>query len=197
MSAHHDEQQEIETAKHLWRKGGKWLAVCLIAAAAGYFGHTVYRANQQNRNAEAFAQAAQAKGDAAKLASLQQSHPAAIATAEATMRAAALAFSDKKYDEAAAAYRWVLANQKAAPVQAAAAQSLAQVYLQQKKYAEALQALSTPLEAVYQPLIEETRGDIYTAQGKNKEAADAYKAALAKTPEDAPGREILEIKAAQ
>ena len=33
MSAHHDEQQELENAKHLWRRGGKWVFALLVAAA--------------------------------------------------------------------------------------------------------------------------------------------------------------------
>ena len=45
-------------------------------------------------------------------------------------------------------------------------------------------------------MIEETRGDIYSAQGKTKEAAAAYKAALEKLPEDSPARDLLEMKTA-
>lgn len=196
MSAHHDEQQDIENAKHLWRSGGKWLFAALVAAAIGYLGHVSYQSYQRSKDAEASALAAQVKGDAAKLQAIQQNYPASMGATQATMQAAAQAFDAGKYDQAAAAYRWVLDHQKAAPVQATAIQSLANVYLQQKKYDDAHKILATPVEAGYLPLIDETRGDVYAAQGKAKEAAAAYKAALDKLPEDSAAREMLDMKAA-
>ena len=42
MSSHHEELQEIENIKHLWRNGGKVIVGLLLVAALGYLGYNVY-----------------------------------------------------------------------------------------------------------------------------------------------------------
>lgn len=197
MSAHHDELQELENAKHLWNKGGKWVAAALVAAALGYLGNVIYKGQVQSSNEEAAAQAAQVKGDAVKLSQLQQAHGKSAAAAQASLESAKTLFDAGKLDEAAAAYRWVLDNQKAPLFQAAAVQNLANVLLQQKKFDDALTVLNTPVDDSFAPLIHETKGDVFVAQGKNKEALAAYEAALNLLPEKSANRELLELKMGQ
>lgn len=55
---------------------------------------------------------------------------------------------------------------KAPLVKLLAAQRLVVVQLQQKKYTEALATLATPVEADFEPLLLETKGDVYAAEGK-------------------------------
>lgn len=193
MAVHHSEQQNIETAKHLWASGGKWLAALLAAAGLGYIGYAGY----SSMSADNSRQAAQVNGDAAKLAALQQRYPRSAAAAQASLETAAALFQAGKADEAAAAYRWVLANSKATVFQAAAMQNLAAVYIQQKKYDAALSVLATPVDAAYRPLTDEAKGDVYAAQGKAKEAGEAYKAALDKLPEGSAARHSLQAKISQ
>ena len=81
--------------------------------------------------------------------------------------------------------------------QAAAMQNLAAVYIQQKKYDDALSVLATPVDAAYRPLTDEAKGDVYAAQGKAKEAGEAYKAALDKLPEGSVARHSLQAKISQ
>ena len=57
---------------------------------------------------------------------------------------------------------WVLKNQNAPLVQALAAQRLGVVLLQQKKYDAAINALNTQVEADFEPLMLETKGDVLT-----------------------------------
>lgn len=40
----------------------------------------------------------------------------------------------------------------------------------------------------------ETKGDVYVAQNKTKEAVQSYEAALNKMPQTAVGRELLQMK---
>lgn len=197
MSAHHEELQEIENVKHYWRNGGKWVVGALVAAALGYLGYVVYQGQIRSSNEESALQASQVKGDVAKLTALQQSHSKSAATAQATLATAKSLFDAGKLDEAATAYRWVLDNQKQPLFQAIAMQNLANVLLQQKKFDDALAVLNTPVDDSFTPLIQETKGDILAAQGKNKEAADAYKLALDKLPENAANRELVELKLGQ
>ena len=197
MAVHHSEQQNIETAKHLWASGGKWLAALLAAAGLGYIGYAGYSSMSADNSRQAAQAAAQVNGDAAKLAALQQRYPRSAAAAQASLETAAALFQAGKADEAAAAYRWVLANSKATVFQAAAMQNLAAVYIQQKKYDDALSVLATPVDAAYRPLTDEAKGAVYAAQGKAKEAGEAYKAALDKLPEGSAARHSLQAKISQ
>ncbi|MGN6992483.1 tetratricopeptide repeat protein, partial [Neisseria sp. P0009.S003] len=57
-----------------------------------------------------------------------------------------------------------------------------------------INALNTQVEAVFEPLMLETKGDVYVAQNKTKEAVQSYEAALSKLPQTAVGRELLQMK---
>ncbi|MBQ9601628.1 MAG: tetratricopeptide repeat protein [Neisseriaceae bacterium] len=197
MSAHHDEQQELENAKYLWNNGGKWLVVALVSIALIYWGKGIYRNYQLDKYAQAAAMATQVKGDVNKLAQLQKDFSGSAAAAQASLETAALLFEQGKTDQAIAAYQWVLNNNKTPVFQAAAVQNLANVYLQQKQYDNALKILATPIEASFQSVIEETKGDVFAAQGKTTEAKQIYQAILDKLPEQSPARELIQLKISQ
>ena len=139
------------------------------------------------------AKASQAEVNA-DLTNLQQNYPDSIAAAQATLMAAATEYDARRYDVAEGHLNWVLKNQKAPLVQALAAQRLGIVLLQQKKYDAAIAALNTKVEADFEPLLLEAKGDVYAAQNKTKEAAQSYQQALEKLPKDAIERELLQMK---
>ena len=105
----------------------------------------------------------------ADLTNLQQNYPDSIAAAQATLMAAATEYDARRYDVAEGHLNWVLKNQKAPLVQALAAQRLGIVLLQQKKYDAAIAALNTKVEADFEPLLLEAKGDVYAAQNKTKD----------------------------
>ena len=204
MAAHLEEQQELDNFKYFWKTTGKWLFALLILAALGYLGYTVYQNRKVSQNQEAAAilaeivEKAQNKAPQneinAELAKLQQSYPQSISAAQATLMAAATEFDAHRYDVAEAHLKWVLSNQQDSLIQALAAQRLGVVLLQQKKYDAALAALDTPVDAAFTPLLMETKGDVYTAQGKSQEALKNYGQALEKMPQDSVGRELVQMK---
>lgn len=204
MAAHLEEQQELDNFKYFWKTTGKWLFAVLILAALGYLGYTVYQNRKVSQNQEAAAilaeivEKAQSKAPQneinAELAKLQQSYPQSISAAQATLMAAATEFDAHRYDVAEAHLKWVLSNQQDSLIQALAAQRLGVVLLQQKKYDAALAALDTPVDAAFTPLLMETKGDVYAAQGKNQEALKNYGQALEKMPQDSVGRELVQMK---
>ncbi len=204
MAAHLEEQQELDDFKYFWKNWGRWLFALLIAAALGYLGYIIYKDHKISQNREAaevlaqMVDKAQSKADSkqinADLLKLQQDYPDTVPAAQATMMVAATEFDAGRYDTAAGHLNWVLSNQKAPLIQALAAQRLAVVLLQQKKYDAAIAALSTKVEADFEPLLLETKGDVYAAQNKAKEAAQSYQQALEKLPKDAIERELLQMK---
>lgn len=204
MAAHLEEQQELDDFKYFWKNWGRWLFVLLIAAALGYLGYIIYKDHKISQNREAaevlaqMVDKAQSKADSkqinADLLKLQQDYPDTVPAAQATMMVAATEFDAGRYDTAAGHLNWVLSNQKAPLIQALAAQRLAVVLLQQKKYDAAIAALNTKVEADFEPLLLEAKGDVYAAQNKTKEAAQSYQQALEKLPKDAIERELLQMK---
>ena len=204
MAAHLEEQQELDNFKYFWKSTGRWLFALLIAAALGYLGYTMYKSHKASQSQEAAevlakivdkmqAKASQAEVNA-DLTNLQQNYPASMAAAQATLMAAATEYAARRYDVAEGHLNWVLKNQKAPLVQALAAQRLGIVLLQQKKYDAAIAALNTKVEADFEPLLLEAKGDVYAAQNKTKEAAQSYQQALEKLPKDAIERELLQMK---
>ena len=200
MAAHLEEQQELDNFKYFWKSTGRWLFALLIAAALGYLGYTMYKSHKASQSQEAAevlakivdkmqAKASQAEVNA-DLTNLQQNYPDSIAAAQATLMAAATEYDARRYDVAEGHLNWVLKNQKAPLVQALAAQRLGIVLLQQKKYDAAIAALNTKVEADFEPLLLEAKGDVYAAQNKTKEAAQSYQQALEKLPKDAACRNL-------
>lgn len=194
MSAHHDEQQELENAKHLWKNGGKWLFAVLVIIALGYLGHTFYSNHLASQHNKASLQASQIGSSNEKLTTMQSQYPNSPATTQASLIFAANLFNQGKYDETISIYRWILEHNQVDVFQAAAVQNLANVYLQQQKYDDALAVLNTPVASTFQSTIEETKGDVYAAQSKNQEALTAYQAALDKLPEEHVNRELIQAK---
>ena len=204
MAAHLEEQQELDDFKYFWKNWGRWLFALLIAAALGYLGYIIYKDHKISQNREAaevlaqMVDKAQSKADSkqinADLLKLQQDYPDTVPAAQATMMVAATEFDAGRYDTAAGHLNWVLSNQKAPLIQVLAAQRLAVVLLQQKKYDAAIAALNTKVEADFEPLLLEAKGDVYAAQNKTKEAAQSYQQALEKLPKDAIERELLQMK---
>lgn len=207
MAGHIQDQEELENFKYFWKSWGRWLFAVLLVASLGYLGYIVYQNHQVDKDREAasilenIVEKAQSSPDSAIVAedlkTLQQEYTGSIATAQATLMAAAVEFDRERYDVAAGHLNWVLANQKAPLIQALAAQRLAVVQLQQKKYDEALAAVSLSVKPEFESLLLETKGDIYTAQGKGKEALEVYELALGKMSKDDPGLDLLQLKIQQ
>ena len=198
------DQEEIENFKHFWRKYGRWAFYVLLLAAAGYLGWVLYQGHQREQNDKASVvfetsiNQSRAHNEAAAkqaLLTLQQDFGNTLPAAQATLLMAGTDFDAAKYDDAAKHLQWVQKRQKDELLQAITAQRLAVVYLQQQKYDDALKALDAKVSDDLKPVLLETRGDVLVAQGKPKEAAAAYAAALKLLPEDVPQRELLQMKA--
>ena len=147
MSAHHDEQQELENAKHLWRRGGKWVFALLVAAALAYLGNSMYQSHLRGKNEEAATEGMKVQGDYAKLTELQNRFKDSPAAAQSSLQTALALFNAGKLDEAAKAYQWVLDTQKEPVLQVSAAQNLANVLVDaQGKKQEAAAAYKAALD---------------------------------------------------
>ena len=205
MAAHLDDQQELENFKYFWHSKGRWLFAVLLLASLVYLGWVLYQGHIETKNEEAAtalaglvekAKTSQDKQSLqADLSILQQNYPESISSAQATMMVAAGLYDEGQYEAAEKQLNWVLQNKQMPIVRELTSQRLATVQLQQKKYDAALATLKMPVDAAFEALILETQGDVLYAQGKNKEALAVYEQALAKTVQDAPGLQLLQLKA--
>jgi len=98
---------------------------------------------------------------------------------------------------------WAAENAKDPGLRELARLRLATVMLDEKAYDEAMKQLAAEPAASFAPRFAELRGDIFAAQGKNAEAANAYETALAKfevlakddeTRQRAGYKEVLQAK---
>ncbi|WP_037587524.1 YfgM family protein [Stenoxybacter acetivorans] len=197
------DQEEIENFKHFWKNYGRWIFGVLLLAAAAYLGWVIYQGHLREQNekagdlADTFATQLQAGNDASAkkaLLSLQQDYGNTLPAAQSTLIMAAAAFETAKYDEAIGHLQWVAGKQKNDLFRTITAQRLAVVYLQQQKYNEALSALNVTVDKDFQPILLETKGDVFQAQQKNKEAIDAYTEASKLLIENSPQRALLQLK---
>lgn len=198
------DQEELENAKRAWQQWGRWLFLLVFAVSAVYFGNSYW---QQRKTAHAENAAEilnmqylpkHAAGDRAgaltALQTLQNGYAGTAAAAQATLTTAHTAFSEKNYGEAEKHLVWLNAQKNPPLIRALAAERLAVVYLQQKKYDDALAALNIKTEPELTARLEETKGDIYLAQGKKDEAGKAFQAALDSLPQNSAAREFIEAK---
>lgn len=198
------EQEELENAKRAWKAWGRWVFAALFVAALIYLGNIAWQNHVAAQNAKATdlleneflpKAAANNQADALKaLQNLQQDYPKTVAAAQATLAAASTAYGQARYDEAAGHLTWLLANQKTPVIRALTIERLATVYLQQKKYDDALKVLGEKTEPEFTARLEALKGDVYLAQGKDEEARAAFAAALKQLSEDDPARELIEAK---
>lgn len=207
MASHIEEQEELENFKYFWKSWGRWIFAVLLISALAYFGWKVYQGHIESRQQDAAAvleqlvQKAQGGKDVSALngdlKNLQENYPDSTAAAQASMMVAAAEFDRKQYATASAHLKWVLDHQQEPFIRALAISRLAVVHLQQNQYTEALNVLNTPVDSAFEPMILETKGDVFAAQGKNTEAVAAYEQALGKLPKDSPDGELLKLKAEQ
>lgn len=203
MAVHLQDEQEIDNFKYFWQRYGRWLFALLVILALVYLGWVLYQSHLRDQNAKAadvfetFITQSKAGNETSSkkiLMKLQTDYGHSLPAAQATLMMAGTAFDEGKYDEAAKHLKWVAARQSGDYLQAITAQRLATVYLQQKKYDLALKTLNVSVANAFKPALLDTKGDVLQAQNKNKEAVVAYQAALKLLPEDAPQRELLQMK---
>jgi predicted negative regulator of RcsB-dependent stress response len=83
-----------------------------------------------------------------------------------------------EYEPAIAALRWVIAHSQDPDLKNIASVRLARVLASTGQYDEALSLASQTYAASYESVLEEIKGDIYSAQNKVEDARKAYERAI-------------------
>lgn len=210
MESYKTDDEQIEELKRWWRENGKSTVLGILLALGGFFGWQAWQDNQETK-AELASNLfqglldadARAADDASALekantfaSRIKLEYPKTSYAHFAAMHKAKYAASAGKWQEAESELRWVLDN-KPDPLLAVQAKiNLAKTQLAREQYDAALSTLTIAEPKAYEALVEETRGDIYLAQGNKTKALSHYELANAAREALATGtpNQMLDIK---
>ena len=199
----YNEDEQVEAIKRWWAKYGTSLILGVILGLGLMYGVQYWRQHQAKINTEAsidYQQMITAIAlnnndaiikDANKLI---KDMPKSTYATVATLVLAKQAVENKDLNGAATHLQWVLDNGKQAAFKQVARLRLARILLEEKQLNKAMSSLSQVDDKAYSPAINEVKGDILAAQGKQQQAREAYQTALKAIPAQSPIRSILLMK---
>ncbi|MBU0654735.1 MAG: tetratricopeptide repeat protein [Gammaproteobacteria bacterium] len=186
MTDYKTDDEKVEELKAWWKENGTSVIAGVALAIAGLFGWEYWKDYKAATAAEAsalyakVADAAEASPEQAMadVQALQAGYASTPYAATASLKAAQQFAEKGEYDKAATTLRWVVDNSKQEEYKLLASLRLARVLLASGKPEEAAKLTGQTYPAAYQSLLEELKGDIYTAQNKPAEARAAYDKAI-------------------
>ena len=182
-----EEQEQLAQLKAWWKDYSGLLLAVAIAAVLVFAGWRGWQWYQNSQTAQAGVQyetllkAAQA-GDVKALkdasGALLENYPRTLYASMGAFAAARVFFDTGDLKNTKAQLEWVVAKSSSQEFRDTASLRLAAVLLDEKAYAEALQALEGKHGEGFESQYAALRGDILLASGKRAEAGSAYRAAL-------------------
>jgi predicted negative regulator of RcsB-dependent stress response len=181
-----DQQERLDQVKQFWKQHGNLITWTLVAVLGAYAAWTGYLYWQQKSSQGATGlydeldkavsernvdRVRQAFGD------LKAQYAGTTAAEQGALLAAKVQADEGKVDESRAALQWLVDHGKNEGLVAVARLRLAGLQLDAKQFDEALKTLSSKVPDEYAALVADRRGDVFLAQGKNKEAIEAFQAA--------------------
>ncbi|MCC5791816.1 MAG: tetratricopeptide repeat protein [Legionellaceae bacterium] len=203
MSVYMTEEEQIESIKQWWKKYGNYITatlsvILLLIAGARYWNWhqdkvktqasiayehmMISYTNQKAKETQAYANEL-----------LKQYGRTTYADAARLLLAKQLV-EKKQYQQARDYLNTVVQSSTMPAFQQIARTRLARLLLVNQQYQEAIDTLSTVPDTAYLPLINELKGDIYTAMGESDKALSFYAHAIKEAREQNMGNLFLEMK---
>lgn len=198
-----EEQEQLEDLKAWWRQNGKWViagVAAFLIAVGGVRGWHYWQGKQAAEASQLFEQAMQAlaanDGKAAKelTARIMEDYPRTAYGAPAAWLAGRLNYEAGDLKSAKAQFQFALDHAGNAEAEQLARLRLAAILFDEKDFAGALKQLAEKHDEAYSGLYAQLQGDVLAAQGKAKEAREAYQLALKKLDDKSPLKPLVEIK---
>lgn len=198
-----EEQEQLATLKAWWNQYGNlitWLVIIALAAYAGWTGWNYYQRNQAAQASQLYEELQKAAGskDNGKVqraaADMTAKFGGTAYAQMAALTAAKSAFDANDMKTAKVQLQWVMDNGASDEYKAIAKIRLAGILLDEKAYDEGLKLLAGDFPAQFAGAVADRKGDILVAQSKIDDARAAYKAALEKTDEKNPARQLIQLK---
>lgn len=203
MAYDHDEQEQLASLKAWWNQHGNlltWLLIIALSVYAGWTGWNYYQRNQALQASQLHDELQKAIGekDQPKVqrvaADMQDKFGRTPYAQMSALAAAKAAFDAGDLKTAKSQLQWVIDNANDDAYKAIAKIRLAGVLLDEKAYDEGLKILAGDFPPAFAGSVADRRGDILVAQEKIDEARAAYQAALEKTDQFNPGRQLIQLK---
>jgi predicted negative regulator of RcsB-dependent stress response len=180
------EEQQLDSIRQWFKKHGqKALTVVLVVAAMGlgvryWFHHKeVVRLEASEKYMALVLNQSEDDEESAKLKAeaLVKEFPETPYAALASFNLAKQAVDKGEFDEALKQLEWIGSNSSVKEFTLVAKVRGARILMNQKKYDDALKMLEVKDSDGYAPLVEELKGDIYSAKKLPQDAKTAYMAA--------------------
>lgn len=205
MATHLDleEQEQLDRVKHFWKQWGNpitWLLVIVLGSYAAWMGWRWYERDQGVKAAALYDELDRAvrESDAAKVerafGDLRQRFGSTAFTQQGALLAARFQAEQGQADAAIATLTWAADKADEAEYRTVARLRLAGLLLDQKKHDEALKQLDAANAAGFEALVQDRRGDVLAAMGRNDEAIAAWTKAWQTLDERVEYRRLIEGK---
>jgi len=188
MSEYETEEQQVEALKKWWKENGTSLIVGLFVGVSALFGWRYFEEQQHSHAVFASDLYMQVMQNAATLSIDEKTidiHNQLINEYSDTPYAAlaSLALAKTEYekdniDGAIAQLELAIKHANEDTTKQVASLRLVSIYLEQKKYEDAMSLLSMKHDAAYDAQYEELKGDVFSAKGDIAQARMAYDNAI-------------------
>lgn len=178
------DDEQAEEIKNWWKENGVSVIAGVALAIAALFAWEYWQKYQitQMETASTLYTTTQTTADPAiatkNLEQLQSEYAKSPYASLASLDTAKQQAEKGEYEPAIAALRWVIAHSQDPDLKNIASVRLARVLASTGQYDEALSLTSQTYAASYESVLEEIKGDIYSAQNKVEDARKAYERAI-------------------
>jgi predicted negative regulator of RcsB-dependent stress response len=200
---YHEEQESIENLKAWWGQWGNlvtWIVLAALLAGVAWNGWHYWQRRQTAQASELYERVQQAleNNDSALLANTvaemeNRFSGTTYAPMTALMDARALYLAGDAAG-AKAQLQWAAGHAKDDEFRQIAKLRLASLLLEEKAYDQGLALLVQPQSGPFKGLVADGRGDLFAAAGRLDDARRAYQLALDSLPQNAPFRQIVQVK---
>lgn len=203
MSVYMTEAEQLENIKRWWKRYNSIITVLLsivLLACSGYKYWQWHQAKviQQASNTYEHLMLAFSNKDNKAVRSyanqLITDYNRTVYADAARLTLAKLYVVREDYPHAREQLNYVAAHSKMKVLADVARIRLARLFAADKSYDKALEELSNINGVAYLPVVNELRGDIYSATGRYQEAVTFYKKAMAEVQTNGMGNLLLEMK---
>ncbi len=198
-----EEQEQIDQIKHFWKQYGNaitWVLIVVLGAFAGWNFYQYWQRSQASQAAVLFdelektVQAADPNRIDRVFADMKERFPSTAYAQQAGLLVAKQYVSLGQLDQAKAALSWVADKSADSGYQAVAKLRLSAIFLEGKKFDEALQQLSGVFPASFEALVADRKGDVLLIKGDKTQAIAEYEKAYRLLDARSDYRRLVEVK---
>lgn len=203
MSVYMTEAEQLEIIKKWWLRHQNLITVCLalvVCVVAGYrywnwhVEKTMLQASTAYQNMMAASSTHDDKGMQSYANQLIHDNDKTVYATAAHLLLAKIFVNQKEYQKAELELAHVAQHAKVLPLQQLAKIRLARLQLSQKQYDKALAELATIKDSPYTVVVNELKGDIYSAKGDYLKADASYQSAMNDLASEGGVNLLLEMK---